>query len=148
MHDFSVLIVDDDEVDRYSLKRLLKSFDYNINVMESEDGEDAVKFFKEYEASKKTSGDRFPPLIVFLDINMPRMNGFEFLEEFRLLTPQQEDYNLVVFMMITSSDNLDDKIRADKFESVKGYINKMPQTADDLLAHIKKYLPPAKVSLD
>jgi CheY-like chemotaxis protein len=144
MHDFSVLIVDDDEVDRYSLKRLLKSFDYDILIYESQDGEDAVNFFKEHEASNTKLGDLFPPIIVFLDINMPRMNGFEFLEEFQLLTQQKEDYNSVVFMMITSSDNLEDKKRADQFEAVKGYINKMPKTADELLAHIKEYLPAIK----
>ena len=102
MHDFSVLIVDDDEVDRYTLKRLLKKFDYNILINESNDGEAAVRFFNEHVENKEKYGDAFPPTIVFLDINMPRMNGFEFLKEFELIKQGKEDYNSVVFMMVTS----------------------------------------------
>jgi CheY-like chemotaxis protein len=141
MYDFSVLIVDDDEVDRYSLKRLLKSLNYNIHITESEDGEEAVTFFKENDLNKPEFSETFPPLIVFLDINMPRMNGFEFLEEFRLFTQNKVGYQTMVFIMVTSSDNLEDRRRAEQFDVVKGYINKMPKTADALLACINKFLP-------
>lgn len=141
MKQCSIMIVDDDEVDRYSLKRLLKSAAGKIPVEEASDGEMALEFFENTEASRARLGDRFPPVIVFLDINMPRMNGFEFLDEFKKLRSQNECYNAIVFLMVTSSDNDDDKERASQYDFVKGYIKKMPTTPSELLGHIKDYLP-------
>jgi len=141
MKPYSIMIIDDDEVDRYTLKRLLKSGGITIPVVEANDGQEAVQFFKNAEANKINLGEGFPPVIVFLDINMPRMNGFEFLSEFKKLREESESYQAVVFVMVTSSDNIKDKEQAGQYDFVKGYINKMPSTADELHAYISDYLP-------
>jgi CheY-like chemotaxis protein len=62
-------------------------------------------FLKNAEANKARLGDGFPPVVVFIDINMPRMNGFEFLDEFKKRRDENEGYDTVVFLMVTSSDN-------------------------------------------
>lgn len=141
MKQCSIMIVDDDEADRYTLKRLLKSGGICVPVEEAGDGEEAIQYFRNSEANSKTLGEHFPHFIVFLDINMPRMNGFEFLDEFKILREERECYNAVIFLMITSSDNSNDKERAGQYPFVKGYIKKMPTTAGELLAHINEYLP-------
>ncbi|MGK0440489.1 MAG: CheY-like chemotaxis protein [Pseudohongiellaceae bacterium] len=91
------MIVDDDEVDRYTLKRLLKSGGICVSVEEACDGEEVIQFFKNTEANRERLGQGFPPVIVFLDINMPRMNGFEFLYEFKKLREESECYESVFF---------------------------------------------------
>jgi CheY-like chemotaxis protein len=135
------MIVDDSEIDRYTLKRLLKSGGVNVPLEEAIDGEEALEFFKNVETNSVKLGEAFPPVVVFLDINMPRMNGFEFLDSFKKLREEGEGYDAVVFLMVTSSDNIQDKEHANQYDFVKGYINKMPATADELLSHVSAYLP-------
>jgi CheY-like chemotaxis protein len=135
------MIIDDDEVDRYTMKRLLKSGGINVPLEEAGDGEEAIQFFKNAEANRTKLGEGFPPIVVFLDINMPRMNGFEFLDAFKKLREENDGYDAVVFLMVTSSDNIQDKEHASQYDFVKGYIHKMPPTAGELLSHVGDYLP-------
>ncbi len=140
MTPYSIMIIDDDEVDRYTLKRLLKSCAANVPIQEAFDGEQALQFFKNGTANPSNLSEPWPPVIVFLDINMPRMGGFCFLEEFKKLREQQKNFESIVFMMITSSQNTQDKERASQYDFVKGYINKMPTTGDELYAKISQFI--------
>ncbi len=141
MKPYSIMIVDDDEVDRYTLKRLLRSGGVDALIEEAEDGEKAAEYFREGAKNVAHIDGVFPPIIVFLDINMPRMNGFEFLDEFQQLIDQGNNFRSVVFLMVSSSDNTEDKNRAGQYECVKGYIMKTPSTAKELLTHIDQFLP-------
>lgn len=119
----SMLIVDDSEADRYIVKRLVdksKCFDdvYSLN-----DGEEAYDLFKNEKESKEKLGDGFPPAVVILDINMPRMNGFEFLEKFSEL-PNYKQHNILFVAMLTSSQDEKDKQRAKDFPFVEMFLSK------------------------
>ncbi len=143
MKKYSILIVDDDEVDRYTIKRLLKSsgIDDEALIEEVEDGETAIQFFRECDSNVTRLEGVFPPLIVFLDINMPRMDGFEFLDEFQQLVDQSNRYSSVIFLMLTSSENAKDKERADGYDCVKRYITKTSSNSAELLDQIRQFLP-------
>ena len=141
MTEYSLMIVDDDEVDRYSLKRLLRSCGINAEVHEASDGLAAIKYLEKRESDHPQSCLAFPPILVFVDINMPRMNGFEFLDAFSKLRDKNLVLETVVFLMITSSENEDDKEQVAKYEFVKGYITKMPRDSSDLRNMIDAYLP-------
>lgn len=69
--------------------------------------------------------------LVLLDINMPVMNGFEFLEAYERLEPSQRADGVIV--MLTSSPDPSDRARAFGFASVKGYVTK-PLSREDALA--------------
>ncbi len=64
-----ILIVEDNKINQQFVKKLLEKFGYNVEV--ADDGFDAIKKFKKMEETS----------LIFMDLNMPRMNGFEATEE-------------------------------------------------------------------
>jgi CheY-like chemotaxis protein len=141
MHKYTVMIVDDDDVDRYTLKRLLKSGGIDVPIFEESDGVAALQFLSDCDVNKELYGETYPPIIIFLDINMPRMNGIEFLSEFAKLRTKQGKYESVVLLMVTSSDNASDKEAIEQYDFVEGYITKFPSSGDELRATIENFLP-------
>ena len=138
--DYSLLIVDDDELDRMMLKLLLKKCGVTAGIAEATDGINALDFLRENFAAEGNVALPFPPTIIFLDINMPRMNGFEFLEEFDRLR-ESRSLDSVVVLIVSTSNHARDRERAESFTAVKGYITKFPATTEEFHAHIKPFLP-------
>jgi CheY-like chemotaxis protein len=94
----TLLVVEDDEVDFKLLMRSFAQRKISNAVVRAKDGLDALEKIQNEEVSK--------PFIVLLDLNMPRMNGREFLTEIRK-DPLHAD--TVVFLITTSSDSKDIK---------------------------------------
>ncbi|MEM5478428.1 response regulator [Pseudoalteromonas fuliginea] len=126
-----ILIIDDNEVDRYILKRLIKEANLELTIFEKKDGQEALEFLENYEANKKEHPDGFPPILIFLDINMPRVNGIQFLDEFAKLRKVIEISSCVV-MMFSSSEREEEKKIIMAHDFVKGYLVKGTFKAEDL----------------
>ncbi|MEM7558367.1 MAG: response regulator [Planctomycetota bacterium] len=138
MPDFGLMIVDDDEADRYCLKRLLKAAGIEATVFEASDGREALDFLSDSDARAEL-GSTFPPAILFLDINMPRMNGFDFLKEFSRV--RNDQFEEMAVLIVTSSHDTIDTKAANEFDFVRGYIEKQPRSSAELKAEIASYLP-------
>lgn len=136
--EYSVMIIDDDEIDRYLLKRKLKELELEFQIVEKTNGQEALDFFVENEQEDVDAPEGYPPQVVFLDINMPLMNGWEFLREFSSLYEKARLENSIV-VMFTSSNVPEDKARLHDFVFVKGYLLKGEFSAADLKG-ILKYL--------
>jgi len=119
----SILVVDDNESDRMLAQFAIEDAGVTKKIFFSNDGEDALNFMKEYDLYKKKEGDLYPPNVVLLDINMPKMNGFEFLDQYEKLNAD-ERYQSLIVLMLTSSHSDEDKARAEKYDAVKGFITK------------------------
>lgn len=102
-----VFIVDDDPITVFGIKKMLGSVADCKNILEFPDGEKAIEHIKQIILKKQELPD-----IIFLDINMPIMDGWEFLEEFVNL-PITKTVNINI---VTSSIDQNDK---DKWESYK-----------------------------
>ncbi len=119
------LIIDDDHVSVLAIKRALKKLKIINPVQVARDGREALEMLR----GEFGDGHRLPPYLVTLDLNMPRMNGFEFLEEVR---KDPALHRLVIFVvMLTTSLNPQDKERAMGFSCVRLFITK-PLTVEDL----------------
>ncbi len=122
----SVLVVEDDEVDFKLLMRSFSQRKISNSIVRAKDGLDAWE--------KIQTGEIQKPFIVLLDLNMPRMNGQELLNEIR---NDPEYKGTVVFLMTTSMDQKDinqvfSKQAAGYFlkDNVQGSIDKMVETID------------------
>ena len=105
------MIVDDSTADQFIAKHVIKTFDPEIEILQAYDGREALDMLNTLKEGA--------PDVIFLDINMPRMNGHEFLEEYN----KTDNMNAVI-VMLTSSNQVTDKERACKFDCVKNYIEK------------------------
>ncbi len=123
MSNYSILIIDDNEIDRYVLKRQLERTGLPLTIFEQPDGEDAIRLLSAYEANRAKYAGKFPPILLFLDINMPKLDGWGFLREF-LLVRSQYDYSTSVVVLFTSSDRPEDRAQGEQFDFVQNYLVK------------------------
>lgn len=127
----SLMVIDDDEVDQYIAKRTLKKLGFTGKLFQQNDGLSAIEFLSNFSNNKESWPEEFPPSLILLDINMPRMNGFEFLEAFKELRTGCDSLNALVIMMFSSSERPEDIERALKFDFVRDYMTK-PLTKENL----------------
>lgn len=121
----SIMLVEDDEVDVMNLKRAFKKNNITNPLYLAGNGLEAL------ELLRKCGTDEMPlPKIILLDLNMPKMNGIEFLKELR----KDEDlHRLSVFVMTTS--NKDNDIIEAYNLNVAGYILK-PLSMDKFMSAV------------
>ena len=125
------MLVDDNQNDNFFHEREIKKNNPANVVISKTSGIKAL----EYLRSKKENKDPHPDLI-FLDINMPDMNGWEFLQEYNNLDKKLQSQAVII--MLTTSQNADDKTKAMKWSFVSDYITK-PLTKDLMKDICTKY---------
>lgn len=111
----NILLVEDDDGDAKAINRALTKARILNPVFRAHDGQEALDIL----VGEHTEIDLPRPVLILLDINMPRMNGIEFLKVIR----SNENLRRVVVFMLTTSDRDEDKIEAYDL-NVAGYILK------------------------
>lgn len=120
-----LLIIDDDAVSVLILKKMLINAGFLDNSMIFKNGNEAINFLNSnYKSIEK--------YFIFLDINMPIMNGWEFLEE---IEPKINTENFSVYLL-TSSTSEQDIIKSKNYKSIKKFISK--PVAKEILSEIKE----------
>ncbi|SHJ27148.1 response regulator [Pseudozobellia thermophila] len=121
----SILLVDDDEIYLYLTERLIDGISDNLTVKSFTDGEQALNYIGECIKEQVEM-----PGVILLDVNMPFLDGWGFLKEFRKLKGKITDK--VHIYLVTSSERERDKERAKEFEELTGYVVK-PVSEDKLV---------------
>ncbi len=109
----TVMIIDDEDIDQRQYKRILDRSGMTREVLQFHYADVALDWL--------TENPDYPVDLIFLDINMPRMNGFEFLEE----RAQRKDWRTVpIIILLSTSIDPRDQARASAFADVSGLFSK------------------------
>ncbi|MEP6548397.1 MAG: response regulator [Gammaproteobacteria bacterium] len=112
---FSILLVDDDDVAAEAVVRGLAKNALHCPICIADDGSVALQILRGTHPTSRIAR----PFLVLLDLNMPRMNGFEFLRELRM----DKDLRSTVVFVLTTSGSDAERARAYE-ENIAGYIMK------------------------
>lgn len=123
-------IIDDDEIYTFTVKRIIARAEIAEQSIFFDNGASALDFFR----ANAQKGEILPELIL-LDINMPQLNGWQFLEEYVKLVPNLAKKTSI--FIVSSSIDADDYARAKKYKEVSGFIAK-PITVENLKSILAK----------
>lgn len=113
MHRFDVIfLVDDDPINNLINRRLLGKTGIGTNIEEFLSAQEALEKIKQLPKERS--------LLIFLDINMPVLNGWEFLEKYTTLFPERQDKILI----LSSSIDFQDRQKAFEYPIVSGFLEK------------------------
>lgn len=125
------MLVDDNPDDNFFHERVIRNNHYTDCIIPKLSAIDALDFLKSKTKEEENTID-----LIFLDINMPGMNGWEFLEEYNKLDKDLQGGMLIV--MLTTSDNPGDKEKAKKWSNVSDFRTK-PLTKEMIEEIIEKF---------
>lgn len=112
----NIMIVDDNPIDRYIAEKTIRKYHFAENILQMPSAVEALTYLSEGETNNVI------PEIILLDINMPEISGFEFLDKYAQL-PESIRRNITVFMLSTSL-NEDDINTAEQNPFVEKFLNK------------------------
>lgn len=113
-----VLLIDDDDATNFYHTIILEEESVDVHIQSVRSAKEGLDFL----LCKGDYAEYPQPGIIFLDINMPGMNGWDFLVKYDELSKNIHERAVVV--LLTTSVNPDDKERAAKYPSVKEFVNK------------------------
>lgn len=124
----SILLIEDDAIDAMTVKRALKDIKTTVKLEVVKNGEEALELLREK--------DRQPPSLILLDINMPKMNGIEFLKEIK------KDSKLRIIPVVILTTSREDNDKSDTYDlGICGYIIKPVEYGKfvEIMSTIEKY---------
>jgi CheY-like chemotaxis protein len=125
-----ILLVDDNDADNNYHRIVIEEMEIVEHIEIAMNGFDALKYLRD--------GNHAPPELIFLDINMPAMNGWEFLEEYKELDESRKARMTII--MLTTSNNPEDRKRAERINEITAFTVK-PLTDEALRKILTENFP-------
>ncbi len=117
----TTVLIDDSDIDLFIQRRFLEVYQFSKNLISYKSAEAALTWLG------NTNGDS-PPDVIFLDLNMPNIDGFGFLDSFRNLPQKIQDKSRIV--VLTSSNSQKDRDLAFSYKNVIQFVTKPLKQAD------------------
>lgn len=130
-----ILLVDDDEPTNFFHRKMIEFSEIDTHVQVTTSAVEALEYLT--SSGRYADAEGYPqPGIIFLDINMPGMNGWDFLEDYRGLNDNQKARIIVV--MLTSSINPADRELAGRHAEITTFLQK-PLTVENIQRLVSSY---------
>jgi CheY-like chemotaxis protein len=123
-----IMLVDDDEDDNFFHEEEIISHKFATTVIVQDSGKKALDYLR---SKKDPTSD-----LIFLDINMPIMSGWDFLNEYNQLDKELQSKAMII--MLSTSENPTDIAKAKTWDFVSDYITK-PLTREKMQVIVEKY---------
>lgn len=133
--EISFIIIDDSELDRYVTEKFLQRSGQNLIIKTFNDAQEALELIRE-----NNNQNEVIPTIILLDLQMPVMSGFKFVEEFEKIPAEiQKKYVVIVLTVLSSSNDPNDIYKISTFKTVNHIVQK-PLTHEKLTLLLKEVL--------
>jgi two-component system, NarL family, nitrate/nitrite response regulator NarL len=123
------VLIDDSDIDLFIQRRFLEVYDFSTQLLQYKSATDALNWLK------KLNGEA-PPDVIFLDLNMPEVDGFAFLRSFNDLPENVRNASRIV--VLTSSNSAQDRKQVFENKNVIQFITKPLKQAD--IEELKKLI--------
>ena len=131
----TILIIDDDPITLMLCKMVITKASFSNEIVTTKNGEEALQYFDTLKQIK-TNGKLKIPQMIFLDLNMPVMGGWEFLERFH--TVDYSDYNDIKIIVLSSTVDPEDLEKSKKYPMVIDFLSKPISKA--MLEYVKNLM--------
>lgn len=126
-----ILCIDDDPITLLLCKKVIAKSSFSNEIITAPNGEEALHYFNTLKYNKNKSNK---PQLIFLDLNMPVMGGWEFLDHFT--SPDYNEYNTAKVIVLSSTIDPEDLAKAKKYPIIIDFLSK-PIT-QQMLEYLKK----------
>jgi len=124
----SILLIDNSEADIFLMSRVIKKSDFFDKILVSYNAQEALdRLFANNEK------ECIHPDLILLDINMPGMTGWDFLDEYIKFSEKMKTNTIIC--MISTSEAIEDKEKANQYDILNAFINK-PLTLEEFISII------------
>lgn len=132
----TVFIIDDDPITIKICELVIQNANFAQSIVAFANGKEAIDFFSDmFEKNKRIENETKAPELILLDLNMPIMNGWEFMEEYmRKYATRLKNTDIAI---LSSSVNPQDFMKSQQYDVIIDFINK-PLTLD-LVNELKQH---------
>ncbi|MBX9806269.1 MAG: response regulator [Flavobacteriaceae bacterium] len=132
----SILCIDDDLITLMLCKMVITKASFSNEIATAKNGEEALRYFNTLKQTNSNSDLKKQPQLIFLDLNMPVMGGWEFLDSFS--TSDYSDYNSTKVIILSSTIDPEDLEKSKKYPMVIDFLSK--PISKEMLEYIKSII--------
>jgi CheY-like chemotaxis protein len=132
----TILFVDDDPITLMLCKMVISKALFSKEIVTAKNGEEALIYFNTLKQINSDSKLKSHPQLIFLDLNMPVMGGWEFLDSFS--TADYSDYNKTKVIILSSTIDPEDLEKSKKYPMVIDFLSK--PISKEMLEYIKEII--------
>ncbi len=129
----TVLCIDDDPITLMLCKMVISKVSFSNEIATAKNGEEALNYFSALKNTNANDESKNLPQLIFLDLNMPIMGGWQFLENFS--SPDYSDYNHIKTIILSSTIDPEDLEKSKKYPMVIDFLSK--PISKEMLEYVK-----------
>lgn len=129
-----ILCIDDDAITLMLCKKVIAKSSFSHEIITAQNGEEALQYFTAIKASKNAANTK--PQLIFLDLNMPVMGGWEFLDYFN--SPTFEEFKTIKVVVLSSTIDPEDLEKSKQYPMVIDFLSK--PISHSMLEYLKSKL--------